>query len=188
MFEINRPGGVINKPWGLNGGFTVRILWCRSLSAAVFLCCCGFVNFFPDNLASTRQEKKTTSLCYRPINLPRFSTNPPKSFKFYEERLRVCFDVIVGYQFYATVTQTSFEVLAENGAWIMSEACVVFSCCIAAEENFTINQLLNSKSWHYVEPTSRETKRKATANAWRQRTIKSYIFTTDWSSRWNNTK
>lgn len=134
------------------------------------------------------RRKKTTSLCYRPINLPRFSTNPPKSFKFYEERLRVCLDVIVGYQLYATVTQTSFEVLAENGAWIMSEACVVFSCCIAAEENFKINQLLNSKSWHYVEPTSRETKRKASANAWRQRTIKSYIFTTDWSSRWNNTK
>ena len=135
-----------------------------------------------------RKKKYHTYLRQRPINLPRFSTNSPKSFKFYEERLRVCFDVIVGYQLYSTVTQTSFEVLAENGAWIMSEACVVFSCCIAAEENFTINQLLNSKSWYYVEPTSRETKRKASANAWRQRTIKSFIFTTDWSFRWNNTK
>ena len=146
MFEINRPGGVINKPWGLNGGFTVRIPWCGSLSAAVFLCCCGFVNFFPDNLASAREKKKTTSLHHRTINLPRFSTNPQNNFKFYEERLRVYFDVIVCYQLYATATQTSFEVLAENGAGIMSETCVVFSCCIAADENFTINQLLNSKS------------------------------------------
>ena len=92
------------------------------------------------------RRKKTTSLHHRTINLPRFKTNPQNNFKFYEERLRVCFDVIVCYQLYATSTQTSFEVLAENGAGIMSEACVVFSCCIAADENFTINQLLNSKS------------------------------------------
>ena len=64
-----------------NRGFPVRIPWCRSLSTPFFFAVV-FVNFFPDNLASEREKKKKyhTYLRQRPINLPRFSTNPEECF------------------------------------------------------------------------------------------------------------
>ena len=49
---------------------------------------------------------------------------------------------------------------AGNRAGFIPEACDVFGCCIKADQNCTINQLLNNRSWYYVEPTSRETKKK----------------------------
>ena len=68
-----------------NRGFPVRIPWRRSLSTPFFFAVV-FVNFFPDNLASEREKKKKyhTYLRQRPINLPRFSTNPEECFSLNE--------------------------------------------------------------------------------------------------------
>ena len=70
---------------------------------------------------------------------------------------------------------------AGNRAGFIPKACVVFGCCINADQNFTINKLLNSRSWYYVEPTSRETKKKGRTDVCsvvftlRQRSMIAYI-------------
>ena len=78
-----------------------------------------FVNFFPDNLASEREKKKKyhTYLRQRPINLPRFSTNPEECFSLNEIWLLFWLLVRKGFCrsvfplfYYFFFKRTSFEV------------------------------------------------------------------------------